>query len=129
HAPSTDAQAGAALAISRLNKSAPSRGWRWVLRDINIHVEPGKAIGLVGANGSGKSTLLKILSRTMDPTAGRMEVAGRIGALIEIRAGMHPNLSGRENIFFTGSLMGLSRREVAKRFDDIVGFAELESAI
>ena len=116
-------------AVNRLKKSYSSRGWRWALRNIDFHLEPGSALGLVGANGSGKSTLLKILARVTDPTAGQIKVAGRLGALIEIRAGMHPNLSGRENIFFTGSLMGLPRREVAKRLDDIVGFAELGSAI
>jgi ABC-type polysaccharide/polyol phosphate transport system ATPase subunit len=92
-------------------------------------MEPGAAVGLFGTNGSGKSTLLKILSRVMDPTAGRMEVVGRVGALIEIRAGMHPNLSGRENIFFTGALMGLSKKDVARRMDDIVDFAGIGGAI
>jgi ABC-type polysaccharide/polyol phosphate transport system ATPase subunit len=116
-------------AVNRLKKSYSSKGWRWVLRDISLEIEPGASVGLFGANGSGKSTLLKILSRVMDPTAGRLDVVGRVGALIEIRAGMHPNLSGRENIFFTGSLMGLSRKDVARRLDDIVDFAGLERAI
>jgi ABC-type polysaccharide/polyol phosphate transport system ATPase subunit len=116
-------------AISRLKKSHSSRGWRWALRDINLDLEPGSATGLFGANGSGKSTLLKILSRVMYPTAGRVQVEGRVGALIEVRAGMHPNLSGRENIFFTGTMMGLSRREVSVRLDEIIAFANLESAI
>jgi len=116
-------------AINRLKKSYSSRGWRWALRDINLDLEPGSSTGLFGANGSGKSTFLKVLSRVMDPTAGRVQVEGRVGALIELRAGMHPNLSGRENIFFTGTMMGLSRREVAKRLDEIVAFANLESAI
>jgi ABC-2 type transport system ATP-binding protein len=116
-------------AVRRLKRSYSSEGWRWVLEDINLDIQPGESVGLFGANGSGKSTLLKILSRVMDPTAGRLEVLGRVGALIEIRAGMHPNLSGRENIFFTGALMGLSRREVARRLDDIVDFAGLEKAI
>jgi ABC-type polysaccharide/polyol phosphate transport system ATPase subunit len=126
---STYLQDELARAVARLKRSYSSRGWRWVLRDISFDVEPGSALGLVGANGSGKSTMLKILSRVMDPTAGRVDVTGRVGALIEIRAGMHPNLTGRENIFFTGSLMGLPRREVARRLDEIVAFAELESAI
>jgi ABC-type polysaccharide/polyol phosphate transport system ATPase subunit len=105
------------------------RGWRWVLDDVGLSVEPGEAVGLVGINGSGKSTLLKILTRVMYPYAGRVEVAGRIGALIEVRAGIHPELSGRENIHLYGTLLGLSRRQVADRFDQIVDFAQIETAI
>ncbi len=118
-----------ARVVGRLKGRQSGSRWRWVLRDINIHAEPGQSLGLVGANGSGKSTLLKILTRVMYPTAGRVEVAGRVGALIELTAGMHPNLTGRENIFLTGSLMGLSRRQVTKSFDEIVEFAELQAAI
>jgi ABC-type polysaccharide/polyol phosphate transport system ATPase subunit len=105
------------------------KGWRWVLRDVDLHVEPGESVGLVGANGSGKSTLLKILSRVMYPYAGRVEVSGRLGALIEVRAGLHTDLSGRENVYLYGSILGLSRRDVARRFDEIVAFAELEGAV
>jgi ABC-type polysaccharide/polyol phosphate transport system ATPase subunit len=105
------------------------RGWRWVLDDVNFSVEPGQSVGLVGINGSGKSTLLKILTRVMYPYAGRVEVAGRVGALIEVRAGIHPELSGRENIHLYGTLLGLSRREVAARFDQIVDFAQIETAV
>ena len=90
---------------------------------------PGEAVGLVGINGSGKSTLLKILTRVMYPYAGRVEVAGRTGALIEVRAGIHPELTGRENIHLYGTLLGLPRRMVASRFDEIVEFAQLEDAI
>lgn len=107
----------------------PERGWRWALRDVNFLAKPGDSVGLVGANGSGKSTLLKILTRVMYPYAGSVEVAGRVGALIEVRAGIHPDLSGRENVFLYGSLLGLPRRDVAKRFDEIVAFAEMEEAI
>ncbi len=104
-------------------------GWEWALRDINFHVEPGESVGVVGANGSGKTTLLRILSGVMYPYAGKIEVAGRVGALIEVRAGLHPELSGRENIFVYGTLLGLKRKAVAKRFDDIVSFAGLEEAV
>jgi ABC-type polysaccharide/polyol phosphate transport system ATPase subunit len=104
-------------------------GWRWALRDINLRAEPGESIGLVGVNGSGKTTLLKVLSRVMYPYAGRVEVSGRVGALIEVRAGIHPDLTGRENISVTGSLLGLPRKEVARRFDEIVAFAELEDSV
>jgi ABC-type polysaccharide/polyol phosphate transport system ATPase subunit len=118
--------------IARVLDRARSRtgsGWRWALRDINFHLEPGESVGLIGANGSGKTTLLKILTQVMYPTAGGISVDGRIGALINISAGIHPNLTGRENIITTGSLMGLPRRAVAEKFDEIVEFAELEHAI
>ncbi|MGH2728434.1 MAG: polysaccharide ABC transporter ATP-binding protein [Actinomycetota bacterium] len=117
--------------IRRLRARMQGRdpGWQWALRDINFSVEPGESVGVVGANGSGKTTLLRILSGVMYPYAGRIEVNGRVGALIEVRAGLHPELSGRENIFVYGTLLGLKRRSVAKRFDDIVQFAGLEEAV
>ncbi len=105
------------------------RGWRWALRDIDFHVDPGESVGLVGVNGSGKSTLLKILSRVMYPYAGSVAAAGRVGALIEVRAGLHPELTGRENVYLYGTLLGLRRKEVARRFDEIVSFAEVGDAI
>ena len=103
--------------------------WRWALRDIGVHIQPGESIGLVGPNGSGKSTFLKILTRVMHSYAGRLAVSGRVGALIEVKAGIHNELSGRENIYLYGSLLGLNRREVARRFDQIVAFSELDDAI
>ncbi len=118
--------------LQRLGKQVlgrGSRGWRWVLKDVNLSIEPGEAVGLIGANGSGKSTLLKILTGVMYPYAGRVDVNGRIGALIEVRAGIHPDLTGRENVYLYGTLLGLSRRKVAERFDDIIAFAELDAAI
>jgi ABC-type polysaccharide/polyol phosphate transport system ATPase subunit len=115
--------------VDRL-KGRPARPrWRWALRDIDFTAEPGDSIGLVGANGSGKSTLLKILTRVMYPYAGRLDVAGRVGALIEVSAGIHPQLTGRENTYLYGSLLGLKRKEVVDRFDEIVAFAEIDSAI
>lgn len=105
------------------------RGWRWALREVDLVAKSGESIGLVGVNGSGKTTLLKILARVMYPNAGSLEVAGRVGALIEVRAGIHPDLTGRENVYLYGSLLGLRRKEVAQRFDDIVAFAELDEAI
>src|SRR5207237_8462786 len=92
-------------------------------------VQPGEAIGLVGRNGSGKSTLLKILGRVMYQYAGDVEVRGRVGALIEVRAGIHPELTGRENVQLYGSLLGLSRRDVLSRFDDLIDFAEVTEAV
>src|SRR6476646_10981300 len=107
----------------------PSPGWRWALRDVHLRMEPGDSIGLIGANGAGKSTLLKILTRVMYPTAGGVQVTGRTGAMIEVRTGISPQLSGRENIFVTASLMGLRRKDVARRFDEIVEFAGLEDSV
>jgi ABC-type polysaccharide/polyol phosphate transport system ATPase subunit len=105
------------------------RGWRWALRDVDLAAEPGEAVGLIGSNGSGKSTLLKILTRVTYPHTGRVETAGRVGALIEVRAGIHGDLTGRENIKLYGTLLGLGRRQIRERFDEIVAFAELEDAI
>jgi ABC-type polysaccharide/polyol phosphate transport system ATPase subunit len=110
-------------------KKRPGESWRWALSDIDFRAEPGESWALVGANGAGKSTMLKIISRVMYQTAGKMELAGRVGALIEVRAGIAPLLTGRENIYLTGSIMGLKRRDVARRFDEIVAFAELEQAV
>ena len=113
---------------SRLGGESQS-GWRWALRDIDLVTQAGESVGLVGANGSGKSTLLKILTRVMYPYAGRVEVGGRVGALIEVSSGIHPELTGRENVYLYGSILGLKRRDVARRFDAIVEFAEVEGAI
>jgi len=110
-------------------KRSTGQKYRWVLRDIDLHLEPGDAVGLVGSNGSGKSTLLKILTGVMYPHSGQYRVNGRVGALLEVRAGLHMDLSGRENIYLYGGLLGLSRAEVNQRFDDIVEFAVLEDAI
>lgn len=102
---------------------------KWVLRGVDLRIEPGDSVGLVGLNGSGKSTLLKTIAGVTFPTAGRLGVGGRVGALLEVRAGIHPELSGRENTFFYGTVLGLSRKQVAARFDEIVEFGELEDAI
>jgi ABC-type polysaccharide/polyol phosphate transport system ATPase subunit len=115
--------------MARRLRGSDLADWRWVLKDIDLSIAPGDAVGLIGSNGSGKSTLLKILTRVMFPYAGTLDVRGRVGALIEVRAGIHPDLTGRENVYLFGSLLGLSRREVATRFDAIVDFAELETAI
>lgn len=105
------------------------RDYRWVLRDVNLHVEPGKSHGLIGVNGSGKSTLLKMICQTTFPSAGTVTAVGRIGALLEVRSGIHPDLSGRQNVYLYGNILGLSRSEIAARFDDIVDFAEVGDAI
>lgn len=113
---------------ARLNGTG-GRGWRWALRDATVLAEPGESVALLGSNGSGKTTLLKILARVMYPYAGEVQVVGRVGALIELRSGIHPDLSGRENVYLMGSLLGLRRNHVRSRFDEIVAFAELEDAI
>jgi ABC-type polysaccharide/polyol phosphate transport system ATPase subunit len=99
------------------------------LRDVTLHVEPGEAVGLVGRNGSGKSTLLRLVAGIIKPTAGRVAAGGRIGSLLELGAGFHPDFSGRENVFLNGAIFGLRRRQIEERFDEIVAFAELEHAI
>ena len=105
------------------------RGWRWALRDISLQLEPGDSLGLFGVNGSGKTTLLRLMARVMYPRAGRIEISGKIGALIDLRAGLHPDLTGQENVYIAGALLGFGRKEIARRFDEIVAFAELEDAI
>lgn len=116
--------------ISDIIKRKPDpRRWRWALQDVDIQIGPGESVGLFGTNGSGKSTLLKILTRVMYPTAGSLRIGGRVGALIEIRAGVHPDLTGRENIYLYGTIMGLRRQEIERRFDEIVDFADLSEAL
>src|SRR6185436_8214001 len=101
----------------------------WALKDITFSLKRGEVLGLVGPNGAGKSTLLKILSRVTVPTSGSFVVNGRLGALIEIGAGFHPELTGRENIALNGVILGMSRKEIQSKFDRIVAFAELERFI
>lgn len=106
-----------------------SRGYRWVLREVNVHVEPGKTYGIIGVNGSGKSTLLKMICKTTYPTVGTVTTVGRIGALLDVRSGIHPDLSGEENIYLFGTILGLTRQQVNERFADIVEFAEIGDAV
>ena len=101
----------------------------WALRDVSTEITPGEAVGLIGRNGSGKSTLLRVLAGIIKPTAGTVQVEGRIGSLLELGAGFHPDFSGRENVYLNGSIQGLRRAEIRERFDEIVAFAEVEHAI
>src|SRR5579862_5387275 len=98
----------------------------WALKDINLTVEPGDTVGIIGRNGAGKSTLLKILSRITKPTSGRIRLRGRVGSLLEVGTGFHPELTGRENIFLSGAVLGMTRAEIRRKFDEMVAFAEVE---
>ncbi|MCS7006320.1 MAG: ABC transporter ATP-binding protein [Thermoleophilia bacterium] len=101
----------------------------WALRDVTLRVAPGEAVGLIGRNGSGKTTLLRLIAGIIKPTTGTVAAAGRIGSLLELGAGFHPDFTGRENVFLNGAIQGLRREEIRRRFDEIVAFAELEHAI
>ncbi len=101
----------------------------WALRDVSFEIQPGEVVAVIGRNGAGKSTLLKILSRITEPTAGRAVLRGRVASLLEVGTGFHQDLTGRENVFLNGAILGLRRAEIARRFDEIVAFAEVEKFI
>jgi ABC-type polysaccharide/polyol phosphate transport system ATPase subunit len=117
-----------ALGFFRRSQRRPREEF-WALKDVSFTVDAGETLGIIGSNGSGKSTCLKLLTRIIEPTSGTVQVQGRVSALLELGAGFHPELTGRENVFLNGSVLGMRRREMARRFDDIVAFAELERFI
>ena len=118
--------------LHQLRKSVTRRGgaeYRWVLKDVNFKVEPGESVALIGINGSGKTTLLKVLSQVTYQTAGACTVKGRIGALLSVSAGLHPDLTGRENVFLYGAVLGMGRQRIRRQFDEIIEFAGLADSI
>lgn len=109
-----------------VGRGTASREELWALKDVSFEVGEGEVIGIIGRNGAGKSTLLKILSRITEPTSGRAVLHGRVGSLLEVGTGFHPELTGRENIFLNGAVLGMRKAEIARQFDEIVAFAEID---
>lgn len=107
-------------------KSSDQGQTLWALRDINLEIQQGELIGIIGHNGAGKSTLLKILSRVVKPTTGRARLVGRVGSLLEVGTGFHQDLTGRENIYLSGAILGMHRTEIERKFDEIVQFSEIQ---
>ena len=116
------------LNITHLRKSQ-SKETYWALRDVSFEINPGAMVGIIGPNGAGKSTIMKLVSRIIEPTSGQLEVEGRVGALLELGAGFHHELTGRENIYLNGSILGLRRQEIRKELDSIIAFAGIEQFI
>ena len=108
------------------SNGAATREEFWALKNVSFEIKPGEAVGIIGRNGAGKSTLLKLLSRITEPSEGQIELEGRVASLLEVGTGFHPELTGRENIFLNGAILGMTRAEIKRKFDEIVAFAEVE---
>jgi lipopolysaccharide transport system ATP-binding protein len=115
--------------FARARNGHPADDIIWALTDVTFDVMPGEVMGIIGPNGAGKSTLLSILSRIIDPTSGRVELYGRVASLLEVGTGFHPDLSGRENVYLNGAVLGMKRREIDAKFDEIVAFSGVEKFI
>jgi lipopolysaccharide transport system ATP-binding protein len=115
--------------VKGIDGDPDERGCFWALSDVGFDVQPGEALGIIGRNGAGKSTLLKILSRITAPTQGRIEINGRVASLLEVGTGFHPELTGRENVYLNGAILGMTKQEIQRKFDEIVAFAEIERFI
>ena len=124
-----DVVSSAFAAPFRRHKSARQNGHIWALGDVSLDIKRGEVVGIIGHNGAGKSTLLKILSRITKPTRGYAEINGRVGSLLEVGTGFHPELTGRENIYLNGAILGMRKAEIQRKFDEIVVFAEVEKFI
>src|ERR1700686_4595413 len=122
-------------ALTRVIKSPlaamrrPTQEYFWALKDVGLEVRHGEVLGLIGRNGAGKTTLLKILSRITRPTTGWADIHGRVGSLLEVGTGFHPELTGRENVFLNGAILGMSKAEIKRKFDEIIAFSEVEQFI
>jgi len=112
--------------FNRMRRNGDAKESLWALRDVSFEVQPGEVLGIIGPNGAGKSTLLQILSRIVEPTTGYAELYGHVGSLLDIGTGFHPDLSGRENIYLNGAVLGMKRKEINENFDEIVAFSGLE---
>jgi lipopolysaccharide transport system ATP-binding protein len=121
-----DAISNTALAPFRRSKNNSLNGQIWALQDVSCEINKGDVVGIIGLNGAGKSTLLKILSRITGPTRGRADIYGRVGSLLEVGTGFHPELTGRENIYLNGAILGMRKAEIDRKFDEIAGFAGIE---
>ena len=108
------------------DKETKEQATIWALKDVSFEIKQGEVVGVIGRNGAGKSTLLKILSRITEPTEGYVDLHGRVGSLLEVGTGFHPELTGRENVYLNGSIIGMKKREIDRKFDEIVAFAEIE---